>query len=280
MLVERRCKEKSDGANKSNRWEEMTMRRKIGIILLVLLVSVFSLITAAAKEVELYVAAAASLTDVMTELQSHYRQKHPEIKIYLNLASSGKLQTQIEQGAPADLFVSAAQKQMDALEKQALIKRETRINLLENQLVMIVPKDSKLPLKSFTDLGADTVKKVGIGAPESVPAGQYAKEVLSYLKIWDRIQGRIVLGANVRAVLTYVETGNVDAGIVYRTDAAVSDQVRIVAAAPKGSHEPIVYPAAVLAGAKQPQAAAEFLKYLDGKDAARIFEKYGFLKAQ
>jgi molybdate transport system substrate-binding protein len=258
----------------------MKMRRKIGILLLVLLLSVFSLLTVSAKEVELYVAAAASLTDVMTELQTDYQHKHPEIRIYLNLASSGKLQTQIEQGAPADLFVSAAQKQMDALEKQALLKKATRFNLLENQLVLIVPKDSKLPLKSFTDLGADAVKKVGIGAPESVPAGQYAKEVLSYLKIWDRIQGKIVLGTNVRAVLTYVETGNVDAGIVYRTDAAVGERVRIVAAAPKGSHEPIVYPAAVLAGAKQPRAAAEFLKYLDGKDAGKIFEKYGFVKAR
>jgi molybdate transport system substrate-binding protein len=260
--------------------EELAMRKKIGILLLVLLLGVFSLGTAVAKKVELYVAAAASLSDVMAELQTDYQQKRSGIKIYLNLASSGKLQTQIEQGAPADLFVSAAQKQMDALEKQALIKPETRLDLLENQLVLIVPKNSKLPLKSFPDLGADTVEKVGIGAPASVPAGQYAKEVLSYLKMWDRIQEKLVLGANVRAVLTYVETGNVDAGIVYRTDAAVSDQVRIVAAAPKGSHKPIVYPAAVLAGARQPKAAAKFLKYLNGKDAARIFEKYGFLKAQ
>jgi molybdate transport system substrate-binding protein len=251
----------------------------------VLMVALFALsltvcAAAPAKEVELYVAAAASLKDVMTEIQTTYRQKHPEVKLFLNLASSGALQIQIEQGAPADLFVSAAQKQMNELEKKALIKKATRRDLLENQLVLVVPKASKLAVKSFADLTADVVKKIGIGAPDSVPAGQYAQEVFKNLKIAEKLQGKLVLGTNVRAVLSYVETGNVDAGIVYRTDAVISDQVKIVAAAPKGSHEPIIYPAAVLTNARQPRAAADFLKYLASKSAKKVFSKYGFLNVK
>jgi molybdate transport system substrate-binding protein len=260
--------------------EGMTMRRKLWGLTAVLFFLGLTVCTAAPvkKEVELYVAAAASLTDVMTELQTDYQQRRPEIQIYLNLASSGKLQTQIEQGAPADLFVSAAQKQMDALEKQALIRKATRLDLLENQLVLVMLQDSKLTARGFADLTADSVKKIGIGAPESVPAGQYAKEVLINLKIWDQLREKLVLGINVRSVLTYVETGNVTAGIVYRTDAAISNRVKIVAAAPKGSHQPIIYPAAVLTNAKQPRAAAEFLKYLTSDAAKKIFNKYGFLR--
>jgi molybdate transport system substrate-binding protein len=256
------------------------LRRNIGAVMLVLLAMALPVGAAPAQQVELYVAAAASLKDAMTELQTDYRHRHPKVKLYLNLASSGALQTQIEQGSPADLFVSAAQKQMDALEKEALIKKETRLDLLENQLVLVVPKGSKLAVRSFSDLTADMVKKVGIGAPDSVPAGQYAWEVFQSLKITAKLQGKLVLGTNVRAVLSYVETGNVDAGVVYRTDAAISDQVKIVAVAPKGSHRPIIYPAAVLANARQPQAALEFLQYLTSGSAEKIFAKYGFLKAR
>jgi molybdate transport system substrate-binding protein len=262
--------------------EVVTMKCKLWGLTAVLFFLGLTVCAAASvkREVELYVAAAASLTDVMTELQTDYQQKRPEIKIYLNLASSGKLQTQIEQGAPADLFVSAAQKQMDALEKQALIRKATRLDLLENQLVLVAPQDTKLAIRSFADLTANAIEKIGIGAPESVPAGQYAKEVLVNLRIWDQLQGKLVLGTNVRSVLTYVETENVTAGIVYRTDAAISSRVKIVATAPKGSHRPIIYPAAVLTNAKQPRAAAEFLKYLTSDAAEKIFNKYGFLRVR
>jgi molybdate transport system substrate-binding protein len=261
----------------------MKLRRHSGICAVMVLLLMLSLsvgVAASAKQVELYVAAAASLKDAMMALQTDYHKKHPEVQLFLNLASSGALQTQIEQGSPADLFVSAAQKQMDVLEKKALIKKETRRDLLENHLVLVVPKSSKLAVQSFPDLTADAVKKVGIGAPESVPAGQYAWEVFENLQIAAKLRGKLVLGTNVRAVLSYVETGNVDAGVVYRTDAAISGQVKIVAVAPKGSHKPIIYPAAVLANARQPQAALKFLKYLTSGPAEKIFNKYGFLKVR
>jgi len=234
-------------------------------------------VNAAAPNVDLYVSAAASLKDVLTEAQTNYQKRHPEVKLYYNLAASGVLQTQIEQGAPADLFVSAAPKQMNALEQKGLIQKTTRRDLVKNQLVLVIPKNAKTTIKTFNDLSLDKVKKIAIGAPESVPAGMYAQEVFKNLRIADKLQGKLVLGSNVRTVLSYVETGNVDAGIVYRTDAITSDQVKIVAVAPQSSHEAIIYPAAVLKGAKQSKAAAGFLAYLAGADGKILFKKYGFI---
>jgi molybdate transport system substrate-binding protein len=211
------------------------------------------------KPVELNVSAAASLKDVLTDIQKSYGQKEPKIKIVYNFGSSGALQTQIEQGVPCDLFISAALKQADDLEQKGLFRKGTRKNLLMNQLVLIVPKDWKSEIQSFADLTKDSVRKIGIGEPASVPAGQYALEVFQYLGVWEAIQGKTVLGTNVRTVLTYVETGNVDAGVVYRTDALISDKVKVVAVAAPETHQPIIYPAAVLAGAAHPKEAARFL---------------------
>lgn len=255
------------------------MNRKMFALLLSIAIIVFGIlnISAAGQTVELNVSAAVSLKDALLDIQKIYLQKQPNIKVNFNLGSSGALQTQIEQGAPADIFISAAAKQMDSLEKKELLVKGTRRNILENQLLLIVPKDSTLNVKDFNDLTRDDVKKIGIGAPESVPAGQYAKQVFTYLNIWDKLQGKTILGTDVRAVLTYVETGNVDAGIVYRTDALISDKIKIVAAAPVGSHEPIVYPAAILKNAVQPRAAAAFLAFLTGEAGKTVFEKYGFI---
>jgi molybdate transport system substrate-binding protein len=226
---------------------------------------------------ELYIAAAISLKDALTEIQANYQQKKPNIKIHLNLGSSGSLQNQIEQGAPADIFISAASKQMDALDEEKLLVTKTRKNLLGNQLVLIVPKDSKLGIGDFTDLISDKVGKIGIGAPEPVPAGQYALEVFKKTGIWEKIQGKLVLGTNVRAVLAYVETGNVDAGVVYRTDALTSDKVKIAAVAPRDTHKPITYPVAILTNARYPKEATKFITYLTGREAKSIFRKYGFV---
>ena len=231
---------------------------------------------AANPGVELNISAAASLKDALLDIQKNYGLKQPNIKINLNFGSSGALQTQIEQGAPADLFISAAVKQMDALEKENLIVKKTRRDILFNKLTLIVPKDSVLNLKDFKDLSREDVKKIGVGAPESVPAGQYAQQVFKNLNIGDTLQGKLVLGTDVRAVLTYVETGNVDAGIVYRTDALISDKIKIVATAPAGSHDPIVYPAAILTHAAQPKVATKFLAYLISPAGKAVFEKYGF----
>ncbi len=253
------------------------MKKKIVALFLLASMLLFgTLAIFAAEPVEMNVSAAASLKDALLEIQKLYAVKDPKVKINFNFGSSGKLQTQIEQGAPADLFISAAVKQMDALDKENLIVKKTRKDLLVNQLTLIVPKDSALNIKDFKDLTREEVKKIGTGAPESVPAGQYAQDVFKYMNITDALKEKLVFGTDVRAVLTYVETGNVDAGIVYKTDALISDKIKIVATAPAGSHEPIVYPAALLTHAAQSKVAAKFYAYLTSAAGKKVFEKYGF----
>ncbi|MCC5467198.1 molybdate ABC transporter substrate-binding protein [Pelosinus baikalensis] len=228
------------------------------------------------QKVELNVSAAVSLKDALAEIQKNYETKNANVKLIYNLGASGALQKQIEQGAPADIFVSAAPKQMNDLEEKNLVNKATRKNLVENKLVVIVPTASTLNITKYEDLTKNDVQKVSIGETGSVPAGQYAQEVLKKLGIWDKIQSKAVLAKDVRTVLTYVETGNVEAGIVYKTDAVSSDKVKVAATAPEGSHQPILYPAAVLSGTKQEKAATDFLAYLSTPECKTIFEKYGF----
>jgi len=230
----------------------------------------------AAPPTELTISAAVSLKDALAEIKTRYEQKNPRIKLVYNLGASGTLQKQIEQGAPADLFISAAPKQMNELEAKNLLNKASRKNLVENKLVLIVPQNSTLKIEKFEDLTQPAIAKIAIGEPAVVPAGQYAQQVLQKLGLWEPVKGKAVLAKDVRTVLTYVETGNVEAGIVYKTDAASSQKVKVAATAPEGSHAPILYPAAVLAGTKQPKAAEEFLAYLSGPEAAQILSKHGF----
>lgn len=225
---------------------------------------------------EITISAAASLKDVLLEIQKNYQIKYPTVKINYNLGASGALQKQIEEGAPIDIFISAASKQMDDLEKKNLIKKDSRKNIVKNQLVLIVPKDSTLTISNFQDLRKDTIHKFAMGAPESVPAGQYTQQVLEKLKLSDEVMAKAVLAKDVRTVLTYVETGNVEAGTVYKTDALISTKVKITATAPTDSHDPIVYPMAILAASKQSSVAQDFATYLAGPEAGAVFEKYGF----
>ncbi|KOA18623.1 molybdate-binding periplasmic protein precursor [Clostridium homopropionicum DSM 5847] len=225
--------------------------------------------------VNLTISAAASLKDALTEIQELYKKEKSNVTINYNFGSSGALQTQIEQGAPSDVFLSAGKKQVDALKTKGLIIEDTYKNLLENEVVLVVSKDSKDNI-NFENLAEAKVKKIGLGEPESVPAGQYGKEVLAFLKIFDKISSKSVYAKDVREVLAWVETGNVDAGIVYKTDAKVSDKVKVAAEAPKGSHKDIVYPGAVIKASKNIEASKEFLKFLSGEEATKIFEKYGF----
>ncbi|MBP2653242.1 MAG: molybdenum transporter, periplasmic molybdate-binding protein [Firmicutes bacterium] len=229
-----------------------------------------------AAKVELNVSAAVSMKDALAEIQKNYQAKYPNVTLVYNLGASGTLQKQIEEGAPADIFISAATKQMDDLEAKNLIDKATRKNLLDNKLVMIVPQNSTLVINKFEDLVKADVQKFCIGEPSVVPAGQYSKEALNKLGIWDGIKDKVVLAKDVRTVLTYVETGNVEAGLVYKTDAIVSDKVKIVASAPEGSHKPIVYPAAIMAGTKERKAAEDFFAYLTSPESVAVFEKYGF----
>ena len=222
----------------------------------------------------LIVSAAASLTDAIQEIEAGYRRDHPDVELRNNFGSSGTLAGQIEEGAPVDVFLSAASKPMDDLEARGLIVAGSRRNLLRNSLVLIVPRGSKL--RDFEQLADASVRTIALGDPESVPAGRYGQQTLIGLHLFDRVKPKLVLAKDVRQVLAYVETGNADAGLVYATDAAVSSSVRVAATAPEGSHDAIVYPAAAVASGRHEAAAREFVEYLGSTAAKAVFEKRGF----
>ncbi|MFC5402594.1 molybdate ABC transporter substrate-binding protein [Cohnella soli] len=229
---------------------------------------------AAPKKTELLVSAAASLKDSLDAIEKQYEKTHPDIDLTFNYGSSGTLQKQIEQGAPADLFFSAGKKQMEALVDQDLIKEQK--TLLENDLVMVVPANSKLRFSTVKELTGKDIKKIAIGQPESVPAGQYAKETLEARKVWDPLKDKLVYAKDVRQVLTYVETGNVEAGFVYKTDALISKKAKVALKISPTVHAPIVYPAGVVSESKHLQEAQAFYAYLQTADAGAVFQKYGF----
>ncbi|MDD4170366.1 MAG: molybdate ABC transporter substrate-binding protein [Desulfotomaculaceae bacterium] len=252
------------------------MKKTLTFLILALFVMVSIAGCGGTKEpaTELNISAAASLQDAAGELKTLYETKNAGVTLILNTASSGTLQKQIEEGAPADLFISAGKSQMDALSQKGLIIEESRKDLLGNELVLIAGKDSNLA--KFEDLADASVGQIGIGTPETVPAGKYAKETLTNLNLWEQLEPKMVPGKDVRQVLTYVESGNVDAGLVYRTDAAVSSNVKIIAAAPAGSSAPIVYPMAVIKDTKHQSEAEDFAAFLTTDEAVKVFEKYGF----
>ena len=229
-----------------------------------------------AEPVELHVAAAASLTDVMQEIAAAYEKAHPEVKVVFNFGSSGALQQAIENGGQTDLFFSAAQKQMNALEKDGLLAENTRKDLLVNELVLIVPADGGKPLQDFQQLAEADVQHIALGEPKGVPVGQYAEEVFTHMGILEAVKAKAVYGSDVRQVLSWVESGDADCGVVYATDAAVSKKVKVAAKAPAGSHKPIVYPAAVLKESKHMDNAKDFLSFVSNEDNKKIFAKYGF----
>jgi len=229
--------------------------------------------------VELTVSAAASVQDAMKALQAAYQAEVPNVALTYNFGSSGSLAQQISQGAPADVFLSASQKWMDDLEEQGQILAGSRQDLLLNALVLIVPAD-KTDISDFSDFETDKFGKLAIGEPESVPAGRYAREALTSMNRFEALQPKLVFGKDVRQVLSYVETGNVDAGLVYATDAKVSDQVKVVATAPADTHSPIIYPVGVVADSDNAAAAQAFIDFLCSDIATAIFEEYGFARAE
>jgi molybdate transport system substrate-binding protein len=224
----------------------------------------------------LLVGAAASLQDAIATITPQFTKAHPSIKVDYAFAASGALQMQIEQGAPIDVFISAATQQMDALQQKGLISDTTRHTLLSNQLVLVVPQDSTLKLTNFQQLINPDIQRISVGEPRSVPAGQYAEEVLSNLNLWQQLQPKFVYGNSVRNVLATVESGNADAGIVYLTDAKTSDRIKQVAVAPNHLHKPIVYPIAVLKASSQQQAAQLYVEFLISRPAQALFQQYGF----
>ena len=226
---------------------------------------------------EVNLAAAASLKNVYDEkLIPMFEEKYPGVKVTPTYASSGDLQTQIENGLETDVFMSAANKQMDALVEKGIIDNDTNLQFLENKVVLIVPVDSNSNISSFDDL-KDVEGNIAIGDPESVPAGQYAQEVLNNTGIWDDVESKLSLGTDVTAVLNQVAQGSADCGIVYATDAKSTDDVKVVCEAPEDALDtPVIYPVAAIKDTNDTDATKAFMDFLQTKEAKDVFVDYGF----
>lgn len=235
---------------------------------------------ASGEETEILVAAAASLKNAYEDkLIPMFEEANPGVTVKGTYDSSGKLQTQIEEGLDADVFMSAATKQMKALDEEGMIASDTITDLLENKIVLIVPAGNEKKLEKFEDI--EKADSIALGDPASVPAGQYSEEALTNLGIWDKIQDKVSFGTNVTEVLNQV-AASADAGIVYATDAAsMADKVEVVAEAPEGSlSEKVIYPVAVVKGTAHEEVAKEFVAFLQTDKAITVFEDYGFSSAQ
>ena len=226
---------------------------------------------------EVNLAAAASLKNVYDDkLIPMFEQKYPGVKVTPTYASSGDLQTQIENGLETDVFMSAANKQMNALVEKGIIDNDTNLQFLENKVVLIVPADSNSNISSFEDL-KNVDGNIAIGDPESVPAGQYAKEVLNNTGIWDDVESKLSLGTDVTAVLNQVAQGSADCGIVYATDAKSTDDVKVVCEASEDALDtPVIYPVAAVKDTNDTDATKAFMDFLQTKEAKDVFVEYGF----
>lgn len=233
-----------------------------------------------AEKVELTILAAASLTDVCDELKERFEKENPSITLNISYGGSGALQTQIEEGAPADVFISAATKQMTALDDEGLMDSDSIIQLLENKVVLIVPKESDTSVSSFEDVATEAVTMVGLGEPGSVPVGQYSEEIFISLGILDAVKEKANYGSDVRTVLSWVETAAVDCGVVYATDAYTSQDVTIVCEAPEGSCKRVIYPAGVVAASEHPDEAVAWIAFIQSDASMELFESYGFSDAR
>jgi molybdate transport system substrate-binding protein len=221
------------------------------------------------------VAAAASLKNCLDkELIPMFKEKYPNIGVLTTYDSSGKLQTQIEEGASVDVFMSAAMKQMNALNEKGLILEDSIVHLLENKIVLILPAGSDLNISKFEDVLQ--AEQIGLGDPDSVPAGQYAKEALVNLNLWDQVAEKASLGTNVTEVLNWVAEGSADAGFVYSTDAASNAKVIVAAEAPEGSVSKVIYPVGIVKATEHEEAAKTFIEFLQSEEAIKVFESYGF----
>jgi molybdate transport system substrate-binding protein len=247
------------------------------VALLCSLVLPFSFVAAASADQELIVSAAASLTNAFGEIGKKFESANTGTKVVFNFGASGALLQQIDKGAPVDVFASADQKTMDQAAAKGLIISGTRKNFVSNELVLIVPHGAKTPVKTLPDLNASGIGKIALGNPETVPAGRYAQEVLTYEGLWDELRPKFIFGESVRQVLDYVSRGEVDAGFVFATDAAVAkDHVSVALEATK--HEPITYPISIVGSTKNKDLAKRFVDFVSSKEGQEILSTYGFKK--
>jgi len=252
---------------------------RIQSLLLLLLTSLASfpamLVAETRPKQEIMVAAAASLKDVMEKIGPEFAKEFPKITVTFQFGASGALQQQIERGAPVDVFISAAESPIEVLRKKNLLLQGSVQNLCSNELVLIVPKD-KPTLQNLEELKKSAYKRIALGENRTVPAGQYAEAWLKQAGLLAALKDKLVPVANVRQVLTLVETGNASAGFVYASDALISQQVKVVLRAEPDMHPTIVYPLALVAKSKQPEAGLAFAKFLQGQGARQILLRYGF----
>jgi molybdate transport system substrate-binding protein len=243
--------------------------------------SIFSMIFSsscfAGQSQELTVSAAISLKNAFEEAGKIYESRNTGVRVLFNFGASGDLIRQIEGGAPVDVFASAAQRDMDEISGKGLIVSASRQEFAYNSLVLVVPVNSTIRIKSFADLGSSAINRIAAGNFRSVPAGRYAEEVFNYYRLMPGIKNKLIFAENVRQVLDYVARGEVDAGLVYATDARTrAKDVRVVGTAPAGSHKPVVYPIAVIKGTQNETAANGFISFLRSAEGKKILEKYGF----
>lgn len=239
----------------------------------------FSGLTAAAQAAELLVSGAASLTNAFNEVKDAFQKKYPDVKVNTNYAASNPLLKQMETGAPVDVFASADQMTMDKAAAERLIDPATRRDFAQNDLVLIVPADGRADVKDVQSLTGDSVKKIAIGNPDSVPAGRYTKDTLTNARLWEQLQGKYILANSVRQALDYVSRGEVDAGFVYRTDALkAGSKVKIVCNTE--GHNPVLYPIAVGNTGKNHADAKKFVDFVVSQEGQAILKKYGFSPAK
>ncbi len=269
---------KQEDVNRSeyNRNKGRISKRRISRILLFLILGglLLSGCDRKGEKTELLIGAAASLEPAMEEVKVLYEKQNPGIHLSFTFASSGTIEQQIREGAPVDVFLSAAEKQVDSLEKDELILSSSRVDLYRNEVVLIVPEDSKLEITDFKNITKADV--IALGDPESVPVGQYAQKIFERLGIWETVYQKATLGKTVTEVSAWVSSGEADAGVVYKTDAMLGEKIRIAATAPEGEGSIAVYTGAIVKNTKAERQAVEFLAYLNTKEAEEIVSSYGF----
>jgi molybdate transport system substrate-binding protein len=222
------------------------------------------------------VSAAASLTEAFTDMESKFETENPDIDVNFNFGSSGNLRKQIEGGAPADVFASADQKNMNTLANETLIDNSSRENFVKNSLVLIVPANSTLNITGVKDLTNPEVKKIGIGNPDTVPVGNYTRTAMTEAGLWSQIENKAVLTEDVKQALTYVERGEVDAGFVYLSDAMTAEPGTIKIVTNVSVSTPVNYPIAIVSASENKEDAQKFIDFVTGEEGQETLEKYGF----
>jgi len=270
----------SRGWGNSSRGEGEAMKNIKKTIIFSLMVALFSsflINVQPASADELTVSAAISLKNAFEEIGRIYENQNKGVKVLFNFGASGDLARQIEAGAPVDIFASAALKDLEDLDRQGLIRLNSKVNFAGNTLVLVTPKNLSIEVKTFQDLKKGQIKRIAIGNPQTVPAGRYAQEVLNSFDLWKELKEKLILAENVRQVLDYVVRGEVDAGLVYSTDAQTRiKDIKIIANAPEGSHQPILYPIGIIQGTKKENLAREFVTLILSKEGKEILQRYGF----